>query len=88
LQHAAGSGLLPLTQRHQDRLQHLPHQPSQTHEQKALGAHNHNPRRPDGLTGPQRNPARVAAYERFPPPQGLPPTNRLVLGVLRNDYRT
>ncbi|MHC3968270.1 malonyl-ACP O-methyltransferase BioC, partial [Pseudomonas aeruginosa] len=51
LQHAAGSGLLPLTLRHEDRLLHFPDLRSLTHELKALGAHNLNPGRPDGLTG-------------------------------------
>ncbi|MBF2938160.1 malonyl-[acyl-carrier protein] O-methyltransferase BioC, partial [Pseudomonas aeruginosa] len=54
LQHAAGSGLLPLTLRHEDRVLHFPDLRSLTHELKALGAHNLNPGRPDGLTGRQR----------------------------------
>jgi len=56
-----------------------------THELKALGAHNLNPGRPDGLTGRQRIRALVAAYERFRQPEGLPATYRVVFGVLRKD---
>ncbi|MGV2463788.1 UNVERIFIED_CONTAM: methyltransferase domain-containing protein, partial [Pseudomonas aeruginosa] len=85
LQHAAGSGLLPLTLRHEDRLLHFPDLRSLTHELKALGAHNLNPGRPDGLTGRQRIRALVAAYERFRQPEGLPATYRVVFGVLRKD---
>ncbi|HCF7727641.1 TPA: malonyl-ACP O-methyltransferase BioC [Pseudomonas aeruginosa] len=85
LQHAAGSGLLSLTLRHEDRLLHFPDLRSLTHELKALGAHNLNPGRPDGLTGRQRIRALVAAYERFRQPEGLPATYRVVFGVLRKD---
>ncbi len=79
------SGLLPLTLRHEDRLLHFPDLRSLTHELKALGAHNLNPGRPDGLTGRQRIRALVAAYERFRQPEGLPATYRVVFGVLRKD---
>ncbi|MGU2525907.1 malonyl-ACP O-methyltransferase BioC [Pseudomonas aeruginosa] len=85
LQHAAGSGLLPLTLRHEDRLLHFPDLRSLTHELKALGAHNLTPGRPDGLTGRQRIRALVADYERFRQPEGLPATYRVVFGVLRKD---
>lgn len=54
-----------------------------THELKALGAHNLNPGRPDGLTGRARIRALVEAYERFRQPQGLPATYQVVYGVLQ-----
>lgn len=53
------------------------------HELKALGAHNLNPGRPDGLTGRARVLALVEAYERLRTPQGLPATWLPVYGVLR-----
>ncbi len=54
-----------------------------THELKALGAHNLNPGRPDGLTGRARVLALVEAYERFREAQGLPASWQVVFGVLR-----
>ena len=56
-----------------------------THELKALGAHNLNPGRPDGLTGRARVRALTDAYEAFRQPQGLPATYRVVYGVLRKE---
>lgn len=56
-----------------------------THELKALGAHNLNPGRPDGLTGRARIRALIEAYERFRTPSGLPATYRVVYGVLRKE---
>ncbi|TBV04649.1 malonyl-ACP O-methyltransferase BioC [Phytopseudomonas dryadis] len=52
-------------------------------ELKALGAHNLNPGRPDGLTGRARLRALIAAYERLREPQGLPCTYQVVYGVLQ-----
>jgi len=57
-----------------------------THELKALGAHNLNPGRPGGLTGPARIRALIAAYERYRTPCGLPATYQVVYGVLRKDF--
>ena len=54
-----------------------------THELKALGAHNLNPGRPDGLTGRARALALVEAYERFRDERGLPASWQVVYGVLR-----
>jgi malonyl-CoA O-methyltransferase len=54
-----------------------------THELKALGAHNLNPGRPDGLTGRARVLALVEAYERFRAAPGLPASWQVVYGVLR-----
>ena len=56
-----------------------------THELKALGAHNLNPGRPDGLTGRARLRALMAAYERYRQPSGLPATYRVIYGVLRKE---
>lgn len=53
-----------------------------THELKALGAHNLNPGRPDGLTGRARLRAFQDAYERFRQPAGLPATYQVVYGIL------
>ncbi|MOA51735.1 hypothetical protein D3C78_1749170 [compost metagenome] len=54
-----------------------------THELKALGAHNLNPGRPDGLTGRARVLALIEAYERWRDAQGLPASWQVVYGVLR-----
>ncbi|MGN2261453.1 malonyl-[acyl-carrier protein] O-methyltransferase BioC, partial [Pseudomonas aeruginosa] len=59
----------PLTLRHEDRLLHFPDLRSLTHELKALGAHNLNPGRPDGLTGRQR----IRALAADPAPRGPAP---------------
>lgn len=55
------------------------------HELKAIGAHNLNPGRPDGLTGRARIRALVDAYERFRTPSGLPATYQVLYGVLHKD---
>lgn len=54
-----------------------------THELKALGAHNLNPGRPDGLTSRARLLGLLQAYETFRTPQGLPATYQVVYAVLR-----
>ena len=79
------SGLQPLTLERQARTLHFPDLRALTHELKALGAHNLNPGRPGGLTGPARVRALVEAYEHFRQPQGLPATYQVVYGVLRKD---
>ena len=53
-----------------------------THELKALGAHNLNPGRPEGLTGKARLQGLMAAYEQFRQPQGLPATYQVVYAML------
>ena len=53
-----------------------------THELKALGAHNLNPGRPEGLTGRARLQGLVSAYEQFRQPLGLPATYQVVYGIL------
>lgn len=82
-QHCQGSGLEVLELRTEDRVLHFPDLRSLTFELKALGAHNLNPGRPDGLTGRERVRALIAAYERFRQPEGLPATYRVVYAVLR-----
>lgn len=61
---------------------HYPDVRSLTHELKALGAHNLNPGRPDGLTGRARILALIDAYERYRQPEGLPATYQVVYAVL------
>ncbi|MBB4868124.1 malonyl-CoA O-methyltransferase [Pseudomonas nitritireducens] len=85
-QHCAASGLEVLELRTEDRVLHFPDLRSLTHELKALGAHNLNPGRPDGLTGRERVRALIAAYERFRQPEGLPATYRVVYAVLRKPF--
>jgi malonyl-CoA O-methyltransferase len=78
-----GSGLEQLELRSERRVLHYRDLRQLTHELKALGAHNLNPGRPDGLTGRARVLALVEAYERFREAQGLPAGWQVVYGVLR-----
>lgn len=61
---------------------HYPDVRSLTHELKALGAHNLNPGRPNGLTGRERILRLVEAYEGFRDDAGLPATYQAVYAVL------
>ncbi|MDH0747391.1 malonyl-ACP O-methyltransferase BioC [Pseudomonas sp. GD03842] len=61
---------------------HYPDVRSLTHELKALGAHNINPGRPDGLTGRARIQRLIAAYEGYRKENGLPATYQVVYAVL------
>ena len=79
----AASGLQVLALERQARVLHFPDLRALTHELKALGAHNLNPGRPDGLTGRARIRALVEAYEHFRQAAGLPATYQVVYGVLR-----
>ena len=79
----SASGLQVLTLERQARVLHFPDLRTLTHELKALGAHNLNPGRPDGLTGRARIRALVEAYEHFRQAAGLPATYQVVYGVLR-----
>ena len=81
----ADSGLRQLELSVRPRVLHFAELRQLTHELKALGAHNLNPGRPDGLTGPARIRALIAAYERFRTPSGLPATYQVVYGVLRKE---
>ncbi|MDH0893561.1 MULTISPECIES: malonyl-ACP O-methyltransferase BioC [unclassified Pseudomonas] len=81
----AGSGLRVLTLERQATTLHFPDLRTLTRSLKDLGAHNLNPGRPGGLTGPARIRALAAAYEGFRTPEGLPATYQVVYGVLRKD---
>ncbi|WP_455229995.1 malonyl-ACP O-methyltransferase BioC [Geopseudomonas aromaticivorans] len=79
----ADSGLEVLELRSERRVLHYRDLRQLTHELKALGAHNLNPGRPDGLTGRARVLALIEAYERWRDEQGLPASWQVVYGVLR-----
>ena len=79
----AASGLEVLELRSERRVLHYADLRQLTHELKALGAHNLNPGRPDGLTGRARVLALIEAYERCRDEQGLPASWQVVYGVLR-----
>lgn len=78
----ADSGLTVLSVQRQPHVLHYPQLRQLTHELKALGAHNLNPGRPEGLTGRARLQGLMAAYEQFRQPQGLPATYQVVYGIL------
>ena len=78
----AGSGLAVLGLHNQAHVLHYPQVRQLTHELKALGAHNLNPGRPEGLTGRARLQGLVGAYEQFRQPAGLPATYQVVYGIL------
>ena len=77
---ASGLGVVSLEVR--PHVLHFPDVRSLTHELKALGAHNLNPGRPNGLTGRQRILGLVEAYERMRVDAGLPATYQVVYAVL------
>ena len=78
----ADSGLQVLGLQNQPHVLHYPQVRQLTHELKALGAHNLNPGRPEGLTGRARIQGLVGAYEQFRQPLGLPATYQVVYGIL------
>lgn len=78
----AASGLQVRSLEVRPHVLHYPHVRSLTHELKALGAHNLNPGRPDGLTGRARILALIDAYEGYRQPEGLPATYQVVYAVL------
>ena len=78
----AASGLQVLTLQRKAEVLHFPDLRSLTTSLKELGAHNLNPGRPGGLTGPSRIRALIEAYEGFRQPHGLPATYQVVYGVL------
>ena len=78
----ADSGLQVLDLQNQPHVLHYPQVRQLTHELKALGAHNLNPGRPEGLTGRARIKGLVGAYEQFRQPLGLPATYQVVYGIL------
>ena len=81
----ADSGLRSLELSVRPQVLHFAELRQLTHELKALGAHNLNPGRPGGLTGPARIRALIAAYEQFRTPSGLPATYQVIHGVLRKE---
>ncbi|SDW37919.1 malonyl-CoA O-methyltransferase [Pseudomonas syringae] len=78
----AASGLQVRSFEVRPQVLHYPDVRSLTHELKALGAHNLNPGRPNGLTGRARILGMVQAYERFRQEAGLPATYQLLYAVL------
>ena len=78
----ADSGLQVIGVHKQPHVLHYPQVRQLTHELKALGAHNLNPGRPEGLTGRARLQGLIGAYEQFRQPQGLPATYQVVYGIL------
>lgn len=81
----AASGLQVLTLEQRARPLHFPDLRALSRSLKDLGAHNLNPGRPGGLTGPARIRALMDAYERLRTAEGLPATYQVVHGVLRKD---
>jgi malonyl-CoA O-methyltransferase len=82
----AASGLRVLSLQTQPQVLHYAELRDLTGELKALGAHNLNPGRPGGLTGPARLRGLLAAYEAFRQPQGLPATYQVVYAVLQKEF--
>ena len=78
----ADSGLQVLDLQNQPHVLHYPQVRQLTHALTALGAHNLNPGRPQGLTGRARIKGLVGAYEQFRQPLGLPATYQVVYGIL------
>ncbi|WP_252271756.1 malonyl-ACP O-methyltransferase BioC [Pseudomonas subflava] len=81
----AASGLGVLTLARRARTLHFPDLRALSRSLKDLGAHNLNPGRPGGLTGPARIRALMEAYEHLRTDQGLPLTYQVVYGVLRKE---
>ncbi|WP_339489508.1 malonyl-ACP O-methyltransferase BioC [Pseudomonas sp. EL_65y_Pfl2_R95] len=79
----AASGLQVVSLETRPEVLYYPDLRSLTHELKALGAHNLNAGRPNGLTGRARMRALVEAYEHERQAQGLPATYQVVYGVLQ-----
>ncbi|WP_122340187.1 malonyl-ACP O-methyltransferase BioC [Pseudomonas caricapapayae] len=78
----AASGLRVRSLEVRPQVLHYPDVRSLTHELKALGAHNLNPGRPNGLTGRERIMGMVQAYEGFRQKGGLPATYQVIYAVL------
>ena len=81
-QTCADSDLQVLGLQIQPHVLHYPQVRQLTYELKALGAHNLNPGRPEGLTTRARIQKLVGAYEQFRQPLGLPATYQVVYGIL------
>ncbi|MBP1146314.1 malonyl-CoA O-methyltransferase [Pseudomonas sp. PvP027] len=81
----AASGLRVRSLDVRPQVLHYPDVRSLTHELKALGAHNLNPGRPNGLTGRERIMGMVQAYEGFRQDAGLPATYQVLYAVLEKN---
>ncbi|WP_043311078.1 malonyl-ACP O-methyltransferase BioC [Pseudomonas sp. ML96] len=81
----AASGLEVLTLERRAKVLHFADLRALSRSLKDLGAHNLNPGRPGGLTGPARIRALMEAYEHLRTDQGLPLTYQVVHGVLRKE---
>ncbi|MDD0845276.1 malonyl-ACP O-methyltransferase BioC [Pseudomonas sp. Gutcm_11s] len=81
----AESGLQVLTLERRAKTLHFADLRELSRSLKDLGAHNLNPGRPGGLTGPARIRALMEAYEQRRTERGLPLTYQVVHGVLRKE---
>lgn len=82
---AQASGLQVLTLEVAPERLHFPDLRALTQHLKAIGAHNLNQGRPQGLTGRQRLAAFTQAYERLREPAGLPATYQVIHVLLRKE---
>ncbi|MEH3022031.1 MAG: malonyl-ACP O-methyltransferase BioC [Pseudomonas oryzihabitans] len=82
---AATSGLETLALEVEPERLHFPDLRALTQHLKAVGAHNLNQGRPQGLTGRQRLAAFTQAYERLREPAGLPATYQVIHVLLRKE---
>ena len=82
---ATASGLQVLTLEVEPERLHFPDLRALTHHLKAIGAHNLNQGRPQGLTGRHRLAAFTQAYESLRQPAGLPATYQVIYVLLRKE---
>ncbi|WP_267397518.1 malonyl-ACP O-methyltransferase BioC [Pseudomonas sp. GM_Psu_2] len=82
---AQASGLQGLTLEVAPERLHFPDLRALTQHLKAIGAHNLNQGRPQGLTGRQRLAAFTQAYESLREPAGLPATYQVIHVLLRKE---
>ncbi|WP_183632504.1 malonyl-ACP O-methyltransferase BioC [Pseudomonas sp. AS2.8] len=82
---AQTSGLQVLTLEVAPERLHFPDLRALTQHLKAIGAHNLNQGRPQGLTGRQRLAAFTQAYEGLREPAGLPATYQVIHVLLRKE---
>ncbi|KTT46509.1 malonyl-CoA O-methyltransferase [Pseudomonas oryzihabitans] len=82
---AAASGLQVLALEVAPERLHFPDLRALTQHLKAIGAHNLNQGRPQGLTGRQRLAAFTQAYESLRQPAGLPATYQVIYVLLRKE---
>ena len=82
---ATASGLRTLVLEVEPERLHFPELRALTQHLKAIGAHNLNQGRPQGLTGRQRLAALTRAYESRRQPAGLPATYQVIHVLLRKE---